>query len=167
MICHRCLHRRAANALKHLSSPLPLSRPIVSSARSLSTSSSRQTAETLPPTAAPPFSTPFTSQSASTSDAPEKPPRSSTAEGTLLKGLGYIKGQNPPLAKADDQYPEWLWGLLDETGKASKTEGEGGDGDMFCELKIFFSFFQNLLRYLSILPMNHFSIQCSTSNSTM
>ena len=55
--------------------------------------------------------------------------------GTVLKGLGYIRGQEPPVAKEDGEYPEWLWGLLDEMkGEGGKGEGEG---DAFGELHWF------------------------------
>ena len=49
-----------------------------------------------------------------------------------MKGLGYVKGQENLLAGEDGEYPDWLWGLLDEDekGKNSKT---GGAGDEFGE----------------------------------
>ncbi len=52
--------------------------------------------------------------------------------GTLLRGLGYIKGKDGPVAREDHEYPEWLWGLLDKNEKASgvgdaEAEAEAGD----------------------------------------
>jgi hypothetical protein len=44
-----------------------------------------------------------------------------------LKGLGYIKGQEAPLAKEDKDYPEWLWGLLDSGKKGADTDIAVGD----------------------------------------
>ncbi|KAG0146965.1 hypothetical protein CROQUDRAFT_656766 [Cronartium quercuum f. sp. fusiforme G11] len=38
---------------------------------------------------------------------------SSVKEGTPLKGLGIIKGLGDPIAKSDDQYPSWLWNLIE------------------------------------------------------
>lgn len=45
----------------------------------------------------------------------------------MLKGLGYIKGKDAPIAKEDHDYPDWLWGLLDgrkDAGKEGKEEGD-------------------------------------------
>ena len=44
-----------------------------------------------------------------------------------MKGLGYIKGQDAPLAKEDKDYPEWLWGLLKPGEKGSDADGAVGD----------------------------------------
>ena len=30
----------------------------------------------------------------------------------MLSGLNFLKGQPPVLAKADEDYPTWLWDLL-------------------------------------------------------
>ena len=46
---------------------------------------------------------------------------SSCPEGTVLKGLNYLKDESPILSKPDSEYPEWLWSL------ASAPE-EGGSG---------------------------------------
>ncbi|KAL4068178.1 mitochondrial ribosomal protein L37-domain-containing protein [Scleroderma citrinum] len=50
----------------------------------------------------------------------EKPPLSSCLPGTVLSGLNYLKGQPPVLAKADEDYPAWLWNLT----KPKTFEGE-------------------------------------------
>ena len=45
----------------------------------------------------------------------------------MLRGLGYIKGKDAPIAKEDHEYPDWLWGLLDgrkDAGKEGKEEGD-------------------------------------------
>jgi len=55
--------------------------------------------------------------------------------GTPLKGLGFIKGQEAPLAKDDGEYPHWLWGLLGTGDKSG--ELEGASGDLFGESKLF------------------------------
>ncbi|KAL8675802.1 MAG: hypothetical protein Q9186_007594 [Xanthomendoza sp. 1 TL-2023] len=86
--------------------------------------------------AAQPFSTPFTA-SPYLSASPTHPEKqksatttlvaSSLKAGTLLKGLAYEKNKEIPVAKEDDEYPEWLWGLLG-SGKNGTREGEGGGG---------------------------------------
>lgn len=54
--------------------------------------------------------------------------------GKALRGLGYIKGQDWPIAKKDSEYPDWLWGLLDQKKKGKDKGGDGaGEGDLFCE----------------------------------
>ena len=40
-------------------------------------------------------------------------PRSSMPGGKELKGLGYTKAKPRVIAMEDDEYPPWLWGLLD------------------------------------------------------
>ncbi|ORX91550.1 hypothetical protein K493DRAFT_409283 [Basidiobolus meristosporus CBS 931.73] len=40
-------------------------------------------------------------------------PTSSAPEGTVLKGINFTKGKGDPIAKAESEYPEWLWELLD------------------------------------------------------
>ncbi|KAL6720830.1 hypothetical protein ACLMJK_002755 [Lecanora helva] len=85
--------------------------------------------------AAQPFSTPFTPSPSKTPNIPpgtssksQEPAKvSSVPAGTPLKGLGYMKGQEAPLAKEDAEYPSWLWGLLDTSAKSSQAEGEVGD----------------------------------------
>jgi hypothetical protein len=51
--------------------------------------------------------------------------RSSVAGGAVLNGLGYTKAKPQVLAKEDEEYPSWLWGILDE-GAAVKGEGVAG-----------------------------------------
>ncbi|KIW41943.1 uncharacterized protein PV06_05538 [Exophiala oligosperma] len=48
--------------------------------------------------------------------ASKKParPKSSVAGGAELKGLGYTKAQPKIMALEDDEYPDWLWTLLDD-----------------------------------------------------
>lgn len=58
---------------------------------------------------------------------------SSVPAGTPLKGLGYLKGIDPPLAKEDNEYPKWLWGLLDEGKMAGKKGGGDEQGDSYCK----------------------------------
>ena len=141
MICVRCAHRlpllRSCAQTRLLSSTRPQNQ---ADPNSISPSAATQSSPRGPPShshegppsatstsAAQPFSTPFT---------PHQPPipatysadgtkvESSVPEGTLLKGLGYLKGRDDPVAGADSSYPIWLWSLLDQ-----KTGGAGGAGE--------------------------------------
>ncbi|RKP14649.1 mitochondrial ribosomal protein L37-domain-containing protein, partial [Piptocephalis cylindrospora] len=44
-------------------------------------------------------------------------PVSSVLEGTSLEGLNVHKGKKDPVALRDDEYPDWLWALLEPTPK--------------------------------------------------
>lgn len=54
-------------------------------------------------------------------------------EGTVLKGLNYTKGGQDPVAKKDEEYPEWLWSCLDVMKKAEAADENAGDE--FCKRK--------------------------------
>lgn len=52
------------------------------------------------------------------------PPRqaealSSCPEGTVLKGLNYLKDEQPVVAKPDSEYPTWLWSLATTESSSS------------------------------------------------
>lgn len=66
------------------------------------------------------------------------PPISIVPEGGVLKGLNYLKGREDPVALAEAEYPEWLWGCLEKKVE----EGESFEGDEFCRF---------LFSYLSFL----------------
>ncbi|KAG5946383.1 hypothetical protein E4U53_006598 [Claviceps sorghi] len=60
--------------------------------------------------------------------APESSPhRSICVEGTVLSGLNYTKGGQDPVAKRDEEYPEWLWSCLDVMKKADAADEDAGD----------------------------------------
>ena len=131
MICQRC-------------SSLLLNPSLASpSFRAFTMAIVRSKPESPPPatstSAAQPFSTPFTPSPAKTPSIspkdklgdPRGAPRSSVPAGAPLRGLGYIKGQEAPLAREDDEYPSWLWGLL-STGKED-SDSSGPMGDAFGE----------------------------------
>ena len=40
--------------------------------------------------------------------------------GTTLKGVNVRKNGEDPVALADEEYPEWLWDLLDPEAQAAK-----------------------------------------------
>lgn len=45
---------------------------------------------------------------------------------TVMPGLNWLKGQEPVVALADDEYPPWLWTIL-EPRKYSKEEMQPGE----------------------------------------
>ncbi|KAI1316391.1 39S ribosomal protein L37, mitochondrial [Mortierella claussenii] len=58
-----------------------------------------------------------------TNDAAPKAKRtvtSSAPEGTVLKGINYMKDGKDPLALADDAYPAWLWDTIDPAVRAAR-----------------------------------------------
>ncbi|KAL5121298.1 hypothetical protein ACEQ8H_000766 [Pleosporales sp. CAS-2024a] len=58
--------------------------------------------------------------------------KSSVVAGTPLKGLNFEKNKADPVALADDEYPAWLWTILQRQEKTA--EGTGG-GDLFSKSK--------------------------------
>ncbi|KAI4175245.1 MAG: hypothetical protein LQ343_001781 [Gyalolechia ehrenbergii] len=131
MICHRCFR------LQLRASKSPPTTFVSPRYRLYATRQSPSAATST--SAAQPFSTPFTPSPLRSTDPTSKPsqpsprkPKSSLKAGTPLKGLAFFKNKEPPVAKEDDEYPSWLWGLLDQ-GKfgAKGGEGGGGEGDLF------------------------------------
>ncbi|KAI4259718.1 MAG: hypothetical protein L6R42_004444 [Xanthoria sp. 1 TBL-2021] len=128
MICTPCLRL------------LPTSTPL----RRLFYSTSRSPPPATSTSAAQPFSTPFTPSpypstspthpqkhpSSAKSTAQQQPVQSSLKAGTLLKGLAFEKNKEPPVAREDAEYPDWLWGLLGKGGVSGEEGGKGG-GDAF------------------------------------
>ncbi|OAV93424.1 hypothetical protein PTTG_27343 [Puccinia triticina 1-1 BBBD Race 1] len=49
-------------------------------------------------------------------------PVSTIPAGSPIKGLAYIKGESDPIAKADEEYPSWLWTLLEPNMGAGNTD---------------------------------------------
>jgi large subunit ribosomal protein L54 len=56
-------------------------------------------------------------------DTPKRPV-SSVPEGTVFKGLNYMREGKDPVAMADDAYPDWLWTLLTPRPPVSEMEGK-------------------------------------------
>lgn len=77
---------------------------------------------------------------AATKPAVERPP-SSCPPGTKLNGLNYFKNKPDVFAKEDSEYPDWLWDLLSDPSKKSKSEKGGVDPSsmftLFCQLAIY------------------------------
>ncbi|KAI0256613.1 mitochondrial ribosomal protein L37-domain-containing protein [Lactifluus subvellereus] len=53
--------------------------------------------------------------------------RSSCPQNTILVGLNYLKDQPPVLALPDEEYPPWLWKLLDKSDLPD--DGPGGKAE--------------------------------------
>ncbi|KAI8085033.1 mitochondrial ribosomal protein L37-domain-containing protein [Halteromyces radiatus] len=60
-----------------------------------------------------------TAEDASTVQPPRKP--SSVPAGVTLKGINFLKDGKDPVALEDNEYPMWLWDLLDEKKQKQKT----------------------------------------------
>ncbi|KAK2806977.1 hypothetical protein FQN51_005780 [Onygenales sp. PD_10] len=67
-----------------------------------------------------------TAESAAAASKAATAPRilSGTPAGTKLKGLNYMKNKPEVFALEDHEYPDWLWGLLDDA--KAKGKGDGG-----------------------------------------
>ncbi|KIW20859.1 hypothetical protein PV08_01437 [Exophiala spinifera] len=57
---------------------------------------------------------PSSTKSATSKKQQPSRPKSSVPGGAELKGLGYTKAQPKIIALEDDEYPDWLWTLLDD-----------------------------------------------------
>jgi len=53
--------------------------------------------------------------------------KSSCPPNTVLAGVNYLKGQPPVLALPDEEYPDWLWKLLEK--KELPDDGPGGKAE--------------------------------------
>ncbi|KAK9463441.1 mitochondrial 54S ribosomal protein mL54 [Lipomyces oligophaga] len=49
---------------------------------------------------------------------------SSAPAGTRLTGLNILKGKEDPEAFPDDQYPQWLWDLLDPEAQKARLDAD-------------------------------------------
>jgi len=88
--------------------------------------------------AAQPFSEPLTpapsaDQKGQATEAAKKKAtplvKSSITAGTPLKGLNFEKNKTDPVALPDDEYPAWLWTILQRQEKKGEAAGQG---DLFC-----------------------------------
>lgn len=131
MICNRCL-RAAARPLEALRTPSYR----FSAAFRLAYSTTPTRLSQPPPaatstSAAQPFSEPLTPASPKQKkDKSTKRPVSSIAAGQKLKGLNLLKGKEDPVALADEEYPAWLWTILDPKPNAVNAGAEA-EGDLY------------------------------------
>jgi len=52
----------------------------------------------------------------------------------VLKGLNFYKDKQDPVAMADEEYPAWLWGVLEKGKGGAEAKGAGVDeGDLYGE----------------------------------
>ncbi|KAF7543237.1 hypothetical protein G7046_g10039 [Stylonectria norvegica] len=112
MFCTRCLRTT-------------LSRRQLPMIRQFSVSTNFRNAE-------PVLSTPVTNPGEAEKEAP--PARSSCPAGTTLNGLNFMKGGQDPVAKKDEEYPEWLWSCLDVLKKSGDAE-DNDAGDEYSKSK--------------------------------
>lgn len=132
MICRNCL--RVASRAQPAISTTPAAR----THRFLTTSSrlSNAAAPSTPPnasSASSPAAAKSTPAGAEQQAAKKKATplvKSSIPAGVPLKGLNFLKNAQDPVALPDDEYPEWLWTVLDRQEK----KDEAGTGDLFCTL---------------------------------
>ena len=139
MICQRCLYRLQVARITHrrlASTTATIAKTSTSSApRGPSRGSHEGAPAATSTSAAQPFSAPLSPSilPLPSTTAPEVDTIiSSVPAGTPLKGLGYLKGKDPPLAMEVHEYPSWLWGLLDR-GQEGTNEGVEDSGDSYCE----------------------------------
>ena len=149
MICRTCLRasrslapasRRFISTSPALQNATPISSAAQPTPRQGSPTSSHTPPAATSTSAAQPFSAPLTPKPSpsiekNAAKVAEKKPtplvKSSVPAGTPLKGLNFEKNKQDPVALADDEYPAWLWTIL------QRQEGAKGDagavGDLFCE----------------------------------
>ncbi|KAF1942634.1 hypothetical protein EJ02DRAFT_402218 [Clathrospora elynae] len=158
MICRNCL--RVASRTRIINAPINsrsqrclTTTPSFQNATPISANTATQaagrqgdsTSSHTPPTArstsaAQPFSEPLTpaaspdlkAQAAKAAEKKATPlVKSSIPAGQPLKGLNFLKNNTDPVALADDEYPSWLWTILDRQEK----KADAGAGDLFSKSK--------------------------------
>lgn len=147
MICRSC--QRASRTLfsvprRQFSTTRPLAATPITAASTPTPRQGSPTSSHTPPaatstSAAQPFSAPLTpapgaaieQHAAKVAEKKVAPlVKSSVPAGTPLKGLNFEKNKQDPVALADDEYPAWLWTIL----QRQETTGDAGAvGDLFCK----------------------------------
>lgn len=148
MICRTCLraasraripasssnpYTRAFASAPTLRNATPVSASSAAAPRQGSVSSSHTPPAATSTSAAQPFSEPITPAAKKDAASTEKKAplvRSSVPAGMPLKGLNFLKDKQDPVALADEEYPEWLWGILERQEKKGESAGAG---DLFCK----------------------------------
>ena len=157
MICNSCRRALYARSKLHVQSLYhkPSHRSVATVPSSANAAQSFGPPSTIPDQAPPaisskkpgashPFSTPLSPQSptniergqgaVSTTVAQPTPViRGSLPGGAELQGLGYLKATPKVYAKEDDEYPTWLWGLLDGGKVGEKKIDLAGEFDLQLE----------------------------------
>lgn len=147
MICTRCLTRLSRRTptttnLRTLTTTPPslASTPVTAETTTTATprSATGSPAATSKPGVAQPFSAPLTPAEKPEAPASNKAAApavvSSVPAGTVLKGLNFYKDKADPIALADEEYPAWLWKVLEGKGvDAAGGVGAVDEGDLFCK----------------------------------
>ncbi|USP77099.1 hypothetical protein yc1106_04373 [Curvularia clavata] len=160
MICRSCLRAASRSAQQipsfslrsqsprfltttsplHNATPISSSTATQSAARQGDSSSSHTPPTATSTSAAQPFSEPLTPAAspdlkATAAEAAKKKVaplvKSSVPAGQPLKGLNFLKDRQDPIAAPDEEYPAWLWTILDRQEK----KAEKGVGDLFSKSK--------------------------------
>lgn len=154
MICRNCLRAASRTQLPassirqsqrflttssalHNATPISATTATQTAPRQGSSTSSHTPPTATSTSAAQPFSEPLTpaaspdlkAQAAKVAEKKAAPlVKSSIPAGQPLKGLNFLKNAQDPVALPDDEYPSWLWTILDRQEKKAET----GAGDLFC-----------------------------------
>lgn len=147
MICTRCLTRQAVSrrtpttttAFRQLSTT-PRLNSTPTTTESSTTATPRTASGSPAPLSKPGVAQPFSSEGVK-AEAPALAPSASSAPkvvssvpaGTVLKGLNFLKDKSDPIALADDEYPAWLWRVLDKKAGDASAGGAGAvdEGDLY------------------------------------
>lgn len=126
MICRSCLLRINMTATTIPRRSFTLARALLSAEQPPSSSSTTAPTDN---TKTPPLSTPLSAGADDTGASLKPPPalKSSCIAGTTLDGMNYFKDRGDPVALPDDQYPDWLWKVLDREETETLDES-----DLFC-----------------------------------
>ncbi|KAH7399482.1 mitochondrial ribosomal protein L37-domain-containing protein [Pyrenochaeta sp. MPI-SDFR-AT-0127] len=145
MICRNCLRaaskaRIPASSIRQPLRFLTTTSPLRSASPISATQPTSPTPTPTPSTPAQPLSEPLTpapspnlkAQAAKAAEKKATPlVKSSIPAGQPLKGLNFLKNAQDPVALPDDEYPAWLWTILDRQEKKAET----GAGDLFSKSK--------------------------------
>ena len=138
--CRRALLQRISSSARFASRTPPLQ----TSRNAATVSGTSNAASTQPPESTPlsdttpaalsspasgatqPLSTPhiLTTKTTSTSGAKQTKLRGSLTGGTVLHGVSFLKSRATVHAKEDDEYPPWLWTLLDSKNAGGETKAD-------------------------------------------
>ncbi|KAI8812164.1 mitochondrial ribosomal protein L37-domain-containing protein [Cladochytrium replicatum] len=84
-----------------------------------------------------------------TKESQSRPP-SSVAAGTILQNINIMKDGADPVALPDEQYPEWLWDLIDKKDLSKRrfntSAADDADGLVALEEKFTRSYMRRLTR---------------------
>lgn len=145
MICRSCL-RAASRSARQIAAPPASLRPQPTTRFFATSSSAHSPPAATSTSAAQPFSEPLTPAAspdakATAADAAKKKAvplvKSSVPAGQPLKGLNFLKDRQDPIAAPDEEYPAWLWTLLDRQEK----KADKAAGDLFCKSRYPHSFY--------------------------